>query len=74
MSCQSDVEQLDLFGGADLSPQPDTAAEVLNGVYYEAGSGMFVSFVLGRRHREWPAKGCDFDRSWQERIKRERAI
>ncbi|GIO40176.1 hypothetical protein J41TS12_50370 [Paenibacillus antibioticophila] len=74
MNCQSDVEQLDLFGGADLSPQPDTAAEVLNGVYYEASTGLFVSFVLGRRHYEWSEKGCTFDRDWQERVKRERAI
>lgn len=63
------VEQLDLFGGADLS-----TPAVLNGVYYEQSSGKFVSFVLGRRHYEWSAKRCTFDKEWQEKTKRERAI
>jgi hypothetical protein len=74
MSSRCDVVQLDLFGGADLNAPPDPAGEVLNGVYYEAETDLFVSFVLGRRYYEWPAKGCEFDRSWQERIKRERSI
>lgn len=74
MNCRSDVEQLDLFGGADLNPPPDPTGEVLNGVYYETSTDLFVSFSLGRRYKEWPAKGCEFDRSWQERIKRERSI
>lgn len=64
-----DVEQLDLFGGADLS-----TPAVLNGVYYEQESGKFVSFVLGRRHYEWSAKRCTFDKEWQEKTKKERAI
>ncbi|WP_249043520.1 hypothetical protein [Paenibacillus faecis] len=64
-----EVEQLDLFGGADLSGE-----KPLNGVYYEKATDLFVSFSRGRRYKEWPAKGCTFDREWQERIKRERAI
>lgn len=67
-------EQLDLFGGADLDNPPAPAGEVLNGVYYERETGLFVSFVLGRRHYEWPAKGCIFDKEWRERTMRERAI
>ncbi|KHF33429.1 hypothetical protein CM49_04377 [Paenibacillus sp. P1XP2] len=67
-------EQLDLFGGADLDNPPAPAGEVLNGVYYERETGLFVSFVLGRRHYEWPAKGCTFDKEWRERTMRERAI
>jgi len=63
-------EQLDLFGGVDLNSSPP----VLNGVYYEKETGMFVSFSRGRRYKEWPAKTCTFDKEWQERIKRERAI
>ncbi|WP_236575854.1 hypothetical protein [Paenibacillus sp. USDA918EY] len=66
--------QLDLFGGADLDNPPAPAGEVLNGVYYERETGLFVSFVLGRRHYEWPAKGCTFDKEWRERTMRERAI
>jgi len=65
------VEQLDLFGGADLEP---TEPNVLNGAYYEVATGKFVTFVLGRRHKEWKAKGCTFDKEWQEKTKRERAI
>lgn len=62
------VEQLDLFGNEDLNPKP------LNGVYYEESSCKFVSFVLGRRHYEWSAKKCSFNKEWQEKTKRERAI
>ena len=67
-------EQLDLFGGADLDNPPAPAGEVLNGVYYERETGLFVSFVLGRRLYEWPAKGCTFDKEWREKTMRERAI
>lgn len=74
MNSRCDAEQLDLFGGADLNLPPDQAGEVLNGVYYEASTEMFVSFVLGRRHYEWPAKGCTFDREWREKTMKERAI
>ncbi|GIP25515.1 hypothetical protein J23TS9_06450 [Paenibacillus sp. J23TS9] len=69
----SNPEQLDLFGGADLVP-PAPTQEVLNGVYYEQATGLFVSFVLGRRHYEWAAKGCTFDKEWREKTMRERAI
>lgn len=69
-----DVEQLDLFGGADLSATEPPEAPVLNGVYYEQATGMFVSFSRGRRYKEWPAKACTFDKEWKERIMRERAI
>ncbi|MEK3658212.1 hypothetical protein NSQ29_01455 [Paenibacillus sp. FSL F4-0236] len=65
------IEQMDLFGSIDLSAP---VVEVLNGVYYEQASGKFVSFVLGRRHYEWSAKNCTFDKEWQEKTKRERAI
>lgn len=65
------IEQMDLFDGTDLST---SSPEVLNGVYYEQASGKFVSFVLGRRHYEWSAKRCTFDKEWQEKTKRERAI
>lgn len=46
----------------------------LNGMYYEASSDKYVSFVLGRRHYELAAKHCGFEKEWQERIKRERSI
>ena len=53
-------EQLDLFGGVDLDFPPAPAGNRLNGVYYEQATGLFVSYVLGRRHYEWPAKTCTF--------------
>lgn len=46
----------------------------LNGMYYEASSDKYVSFVLGRRHYEVAAKSCGFDKTWQVRTKRERSI
>ncbi|PAD73990.1 hypothetical protein CHH67_19090 [Paenibacillus campinasensis] len=65
-----------MFGGAeiDVASPPDPAGEVLNGMYYEKATDKFVSFVLGRRCYEEPAKGCPHDQEWQERLKRERAI
>lgn len=65
-----DVEQLDLFGGADLG----VSVAPLNGVYYEKATGLFVSFCRGSRYKEWPAKGCTFDKEWKDRIMKERAI
>lgn len=60
--------QLDLFDDCDT----DQSA-VLNGMYYEATTGLFVSFVLGRRH--WEGKpAADWSKQWQEKTKRERAI
>jgi hypothetical protein len=67
-----DMEQMDLFDFPAEPSQP--AGPVLNGMYYERSTDMFVSFVLGRRHYEEPAKGCPHLKEWQERIKRERAI
>lgn len=60
------VEQIDLFDQQEEKP--------LNGMYYERSSDKFVSFVLGKRHWEEPAKGCKYLKEWQERIKRERWI
>ncbi|GIO57965.1 hypothetical protein [Paenibacillus cineris] len=74
MESSNKPEQLDLFGGADLASPPAPVGERLNGVYYEHATGLFVSFVLGRRHYEWPAKGCTFDKEWREKTIRERAI
>ncbi|OKP97749.1 hypothetical protein A3849_13665 [Paenibacillus sp. P46E] len=75
------VEQLDLFGGADLSPPAARqqavkrpVEPVLNGFYYERSTDMFVSFVQGRRHYEMPARGCEHLKEWQNRIKKERPI
>lgn len=64
-----EIQQLDLFD--DVEPQ---RAPVLNGVYYERSTDKFVSYVLSERYYEFPAKGCEFLREWQERIKKERAI
>ncbi|WP_374019042.1 hypothetical protein ABU162_04645 [Paenibacillus thiaminolyticus] len=62
--------QMDLFSDFEsLAPQPP-----LNGMYYERRTDRFVSFVLGRRHYEIPAKRCTFDKAWQEKTKQERAI
>jgi len=46
----------------------------LNGMYYEKATDKFVSFVLGRRHYEEPARRCKHPKKWQERINRERSI
>jgi len=62
--------QLDMFADAE----PETAAPVLNGMYYEQVTDMFVSFVLGKRHYQEPAKGCQWTKDWQEKTKRERSI
>lgn len=71
MASESKPVQLDLFDHID---PPAPAGQVLNGMYYEKATDKFVSFVLGRRYYEEPAKGCPHDREWQERLKRERAI
>lgn len=70
----NEVEQLDLFGGADLDASAAPAAHVLNGMYYEKATGLFVSYVLGRRHFEVRPFDCLGDKEWKERIKRERVI
>ncbi|KGE20667.1 hypothetical protein PWYN_00240 [Paenibacillus wynnii] len=63
-----------MFGGADLISLEAPKVEVLNGAYYEKATGLFVTFVLGRRHYEWPAKKCTFDKEWREKTMKERAI
>lgn len=67
----SDVVQLDFFGGEDhFAP----ALPVLNGMYYERATGLFVSYVLGRRHFEVGPADCLGDKDWKEKTKKERAI
>ncbi|RUT48788.1 hypothetical protein EJP82_01065 [Paenibacillus anaericanus] len=56
-----------------LPPSPK-GEPVLNGMYYERSTDKFVSFVLGRRFYEEPAKGCTHLKEWQNRIKKERSI
>lgn len=46
--------------------------EPLNGCYYDGTKGVYVSYVMGRRHLEFDGKG--FDKEWQERVKRDRVI
>jgi hypothetical protein len=70
--------QLDLFD--DITPESEAVttaapgAPVLNGMYYERSTDRFVSFVLGERYYEEPAKGCGHPKEWQDWMKRERAI
>ncbi|MDF9844183.1 MULTISPECIES: hypothetical protein [unclassified Paenibacillus] len=74
---RNSVEQLELFGGADLSAPAAPEApvkEVLNGAYYERATDKFVTYVMGRRHKEWSARRCTFSKEWQEKTKKERAI
>lgn len=67
--------QLDLFaeeqGAASAAP---ASPPRLNGMYYERSTDKFVSYVLGERYYEEPAKGCGHPREWQDRIRKERAI
>lgn len=63
--------QLDLF---DDMGAATTAAPELNGMYYEHSTDRFVSFVLGRRYYEEPAKGSDLPKEWREKTRKERAI
>jgi hypothetical protein len=65
-----DTFQLDLFNDVE----PAAAAPVLNGMYYERSTDKYVSFVLGRRYYEEPAKGCGHLKEWQEWMRKERAI
>ncbi|KGE17593.1 hypothetical protein [Paenibacillus wynnii] len=65
----SSVEQLDLFAGT----VPELAT-LLNGMYYEKSTGLFVSYVLGRRYFEVTPSRCLGDKEWKEKTKRERAI
>ncbi len=61
--------QLDLFDLEEQFQQP-----ALNGMYYEQSTGLFVSYVCGRRHFEVTATRCLGDKDWKEKIMRERAI
>ncbi|MNW41741.1 hypothetical protein D3C74_188900 [compost metagenome] len=76
MNSQPSVEQLDLFGGMDFTLPPDQAGEVevLNGMYYERSTGLFVSYVLGKRYFEVTAAECLGDKQWKENTMRERVI
>jgi len=65
-------EQMDLFELIEV--QVDKLPEVLNGMYYEQATGLFVSYVCGRRHYEILAKGCGLNREWQERTKKFRVL
>lgn len=69
----NEVVQLDLFGEIDLSP-PAPVGAVLNGMYYEQSTGLFVSYVLGQRYFEISPSKCLGDKEWKEKTKRERAI
>lgn len=69
-----DVEQIDLFGGADIGMQETPDEQLLNGMYYERETDMFVSFVHGSRYYEEPVQGCEHSKEWQDKTKRERAI
>lgn len=62
--------QIDMF----TNEEANTAPPVLNGMYYEKATDKFVSFALGKRYYEEPAKGCSYSKEWQNRIKRERSI
>jgi hypothetical protein len=65
-----DAVQLDLFddaGAADAAPG-------LNGMYYERATDSFVSYVLGRRHYEEPARRSELPKEWREKTMKERAI
>ncbi|WP_234404990.1 hypothetical protein [Paenibacillus bouchesdurhonensis] len=77
MSCQSNPVQLelDLFGGSNDKPPPAPAGEpALNGMYYERSTGLYVSYVQGRRYFEVTSARCLGDKAWKERIKKERSI
>lgn len=63
----SEVQQHDLFSINFTEP-------FLNGVYYERLTGLFVSYVQGRRHFEVTWGQCLGDKAWKEKTKRERGI
>ena len=62
-----DVVQIDLF--ATEEPEP-----ILNGMYYEGNTDMFVSYVMGRRHYQVSAKGCKLDKAWHGRSALKRSV
>lgn len=63
----SEVQQLDLFSIEFTEP-------ILNGMYYERSTGLFVSYVQGRRHFEVTWADSLGDKSWKEKTKKERGI
>ncbi|WP_426332659.1 hypothetical protein ACN9MH_15195 [Paenibacillus silvae] len=65
--------QLDLFSTILTQPK-SPKPRVLNGMYYERSSGLFVSYVQGRRHFEVTPARCLGDKAWKEKTMRERAI
>ncbi|MEC0169874.1 hypothetical protein [Paenibacillus graminis] len=71
----SKVQQLDLFALIDPKPTPPaTATPILNGMYYERATGLFVTYIQGRRHYEVSWGQCLGDKAWKDKTKRERAI
>ena len=72
-------KQLDLFDLlAEESKSPTSPAPsgkvILNGMYYEKSTGLFVSFVLGRRHFEVTPDECLGLKEWKKRTMKERSI
>ncbi|MEK3762640.1 hypothetical protein MKZ07_30115 [Paenibacillus sp. FSL P4-0338] len=71
----SKVYQLDLFALIDPKPKsPVKPVPILNGLYYERETDLFVTFVQGRRHYEVPPRQCLGDKAWKDKTMRERAI
>ncbi|ETT45745.1 hypothetical protein C162_20466 [Paenibacillus sp. FSL R7-269] len=72
----SKPQQIDLFALLDSKPKPPAAAQkpLLNGIYYERRTGLFVTYVQGRRHFEVSLGRCLGDKAWKEKTMRERAI
>lgn len=58
--------------GYDDGLRRDESGARLNGMYYERSTGLFVSFVQGRRYFETDGFGHAVD--WKKRIQKERAI
>lgn len=65
--------QLDLFTSIETQPEPQKQ-RVLNGMYYERSTGLFVSYMQGRRHFEVTPARCLGDKSWKDKTMKERAI
>ncbi|WP_028590324.1 hypothetical protein [Paenibacillus massiliensis] len=65
--------QMDLFASCEPHPGPPRR-RILNGMYYEQSTGLFVSYVQGRRHFEVTPARCLGDKAWKEKTMRERAI
>lgn len=71
----SKVYQLDLFALIDPNPKPPVrTVPILNGIYYERATGLFVTYVQGRRYFEVSTGQCLGDKAWKEKTMRERAI